>query len=188
MANALRGQLLIASRKLRDPNFFKTVVLMVEHGDHGAMGLVINRPSSVTVTDALAGHFEFPDSREVVYIGGPVEPAALFLLHDSQEMDVGEPPIVPGVFVGSSGTAFEHVIRSVADGTRGIRYRVVCGCAGWAPGQLEGEIGRGDWLLAPASAEFAFPENPYVLWNELMQQQSQRKPIVRRTTDHPEWN
>ena len=92
---------MIAAKRLRDPNFYKTVVLMVEHGADGAMGLVINRPSSVTFAHALSEHFKLPETDDLVYVGGPVEPSALFILHNSAELDRKESPLIPGVFVGS---------------------------------------------------------------------------------------
>src|SRR5262245_49962798 len=108
-----RGQLLIASPRLRDPelNFYKSVVLIAEHGDHGAMGLVINRPSSVLVSHALSKHFELDDNGELVYVGGPVEPLALFILHNADDLAETERPIVPGLHIGNSGEVFEEVLR-----------------------------------------------------------------------------
>ena len=188
MPASFRGQFLIAARRLRDPNFFKTVVLMVEHGPQGAMGLVLNRPSPVTVAQALAGHFDLPANDNLVYVGGPVEPSALFILHNSAEVDASERPVVPGLFCGSSGAVFEHVVTSHAAGSTSISYRVICGCAGWAPGQLEGEISRGDWLLSPATLERSFCEDPYTLWENLLKELANQKPLAPRANDHPEWN
>ena len=85
MVKNLRGSYLIAGRHLKDPNFFRTVVLIVEHNETGSMGLVLNRPTDVEVRNALAGHFELPEADYPVYYGGPVEPNALFLLHDAAE-------------------------------------------------------------------------------------------------------
>ena len=80
MPDSLRGQFLIAGKNLRDPNFYQSVVLIVEHGDGGAMGVVVNRPSGVTVTQALQKHFELPETGEMVYVGGPVERNALWIV------------------------------------------------------------------------------------------------------------
>ena len=96
MFESLRGHFLIAGCELRDPNFFKAVVLIVEHTEEGAMGLVINRPSSLSVSNALAGHFDIPETGETVYCGGPVEPDAFFVLHNVVEHSGGECPVAGG--------------------------------------------------------------------------------------------
>lgn len=188
MPNSYRGQFLLAARKLRDSNFFKSVVLMVEHGRDGAMGLIVNHPSSVSVRQALSEHFELPDSEDLVHVGGPVEPSALFVIHNSQELDTTEKPVVPGVYVGSSAAAFENVVRAATAGDDVLKYRVICGCAGWAPGQLEGEILRGDWHLVPATCETVFCESPYGLWDELMRQVAVSHRVVPEGPKNAEWN
>src|SRR5689334_1404863 len=100
MANSYRGQFLIAAPQLRDPNFYKTVVLIAEHGEQGAMGLVINRPSSVLVSNALSKHFDVCDNGDLVFVGGPVEPLALFMIHSAEDLAANEQPIVPGMYIG----------------------------------------------------------------------------------------
>lgn len=189
MSNSLRGQFLIAGCRLRDPNFFRTVVLIVEHGPDGAMGLVINRPMSVTVAQALTGHLELPGKKsELVYSGGPVEPAALFVVHDSECVDPDEPPVVPGVYMGSSAEVFERIVCCEAQSDEGLHYRVYCGCAGWGPGQLEGELARSDWLVLPAAASYVFHGDPYAVWDELLAQSYQARRLLPVSCEHPEWN
>ena len=175
MAKNLRGQYLIAGRHLRDPNFFRTVVLLVEHGENGAMGLVLNRPTGTEVREALAGHFELPEAKAPVFFGGPVEPKALFLLHDALENSDGEPPVVPGLFVGANADVFERVVTTAS--TTGTRYKVFSGCAGWGPGQLEGELGRGDWHVRPADAEAVFHDDPYGQWERFIADIAGRHPL-----------
>ena len=115
MSDSLRGQFLIAGYRLRDSNFFKTAVLIVEHNAQGAMGVIVNRPSDETVTETLAGHFDLPETGDVVYQGGPVEPAALFIVHDGGIDQPDEPEIVPGIFVASSAETFERIVRGAAE-------------------------------------------------------------------------
>ena len=123
MPESLRGHFLIAGPRLRDPNFFKTAVLIIEHSDEGAMGLVVNRPSSVTVANALAGHFDLPQTEDYVFVGGPVDPNALFIIHNAAELSGGELPIAPGVFVGTNSDVFSEVIER---GLCSARSRVHC--------------------------------------------------------------
>ena len=110
MPATIRGHFLVAGPRLRDPNFFKSVVLVVEHNEEGAMGLVVNRPSAVSVVSALAGHFDLPCASGFVYQGGPVEQTALFILHNSQLLDPDETPIIPDLFIGSCADVFEQVV------------------------------------------------------------------------------
>ncbi|WP_010582852.1 YqgE/AlgH family protein [Schlesneria paludicola] len=170
MSESLRGQFLIAAKRLRDGNFYKAVVLLLEHSDQGAMGLVINRPSSIRVSHALAGHFNLPDTDDVVFGGGPVEPSALVILHDDANFEDEGPSVVPGLFVGGSPSAFESVIREAADSDHlKHSFRVLSGYAGWGAGQLESEIDRGDWLLHPADRELVFHQDPYAIYEVALQ-------------------
>ena len=184
----IKGQFLFAGKQLRDPNFFRSVVLMVEHGESGSMGLVVNRPSNVSVARALSEHFDLPDSDQLVYVGGPVEPAALFVLHGAGEFEQDASDVVPGIYVGSSPDVFERVIEQVAGGSDKLAFRVYAGCAGWAPGQLEEELDRGDWHLLPAEAPEILPPDPYTLWDELVERIHETNRTIPPTPGNPEWN
>ena len=186
--NSITGQFLIACKQLRDPNFFHAVVLMVEHGESGSMGLVINRPSNVSVARALSEHFDLPESDQLVYVGGPVEPAALFVLHTAGEFEDDASNVVPGIYVGSSPDVFERVIEHVAGGNNDLAFRVFAGCAGWAPGQLEDELARGDWYLLPAEAAEILPPDPYALWDDLVERIRSTNRTVPPTPGNPNWN
>jgi putative transcriptional regulator len=178
MSDSLRGQFLIAGRNLHDPNFLKTVVLIVEHGEGGAMGVVVNRPSGITVSDALKKHFSLPETGEMVYIGGPVERNSLFILHNAADIDESETPVIDGIFVGSSPETFENIVRRAADGDEDIKFRVYFGCAGWGPTQLEGEMARADWMLCTATNDFVFHADPYELWDRLVSNWDKSHPPV----------
>lgn len=170
MADSLKGHFLIAAKRLRDDNFYKSVVLLLEHGEHGAMGLVVNRPSSIKVCHALSGHFDLPETEDVVYGGGPVEPAALVIIHDDSQFEDEGPSVLPGIFVGGSPDAFERVICEAADSDNlKHSFRVLSGYSGWGAGQLENEISRGDWLIHPACRELVFFDDPYSLYDVLLQ-------------------
>lgn len=188
MAESLRGHILIASVGLRDPNFFKTVVLMVEHGDKGAMGLVVNRPSKVSVQQALEKHFALPETDECVHIGGPVEQNALFILHNLAQFDGGEEPLLPGLFVGHSAEVFHDVVEKVAEGQLSVHFRVFAGCAGWAPDQLEGELARGDWHVRPASGDIIFQADPYSLWDSQFRKVREEHRLFPDLSGNPELN
>ena len=188
MACSFRGQLLIAAPHLKDPNFYKSVVLIVEHGDQGAMGLVINRPSSVLVSHALSKHFELPDTGDLVFCGGPVEPLALFVLHNSEDLGGSDPSVISGLYIGSSGEVFEEVVRRGAESLPDLKFRVFSGCAGWAPEQLEGEIQRGDWYLHPACRETIYHEDPYLIYDLMLQKVHEAHRLLPDASGNPQWN
>ena len=169
---------MIAGRNLRDPNFFQSVVLIVEHGEGGAMGVVVNRPSGVTVTQALQKHFELPETGEMVYVGGPVERNALFILHNVDDLNNSESSVLDGLFVGNSPDTFESIVHRAADGDSDLRFRVYFGCAGWGPEQLEGELARNDWQVFPASVDFVFHADPYDAWNVLRAEWNKANPLL----------
>jgi putative transcriptional regulator len=188
MSQSLRGHFLVAGCRLRDPNFFKTAVLIVEHGPDGAMGLVINRPLSVTVAQALTGHLDMPKNSDLVYCGGPVEPAALFVVHNSPDLDPDESPVIPGLYMGSSPEVFESIVCDGCSQAQKLEYRVYCGCAGWGPGQLDGELARGDWLTLPADPRYVFHPDPYAVWDDLLARSFRSRRVVPVSCEHPEWN
>ncbi len=188
MPTSLRAHFLMAVKGLRDPNFFKSVVLMVEDGENGSMGLVLNRPSNLRVREVLEGHFDLPDVGDLVYSGGPVDPTALFILHNAGDADPGERELLPGLFVGSSATAFQDLVQRIADGDYSFRFRVFRGCAGWAPRQLQGELARGDWLTVPATAEHVLDDEPYDLWERLVAIAGRKSGVVPAIDGNPEMN
>lgn len=188
MPTSLRAHFLMAVKRLRDPNFYKSVVLIVEDGENGSMGLVLNRPSDLKVKRVLEGHFDLPECEELVYTGGPVEPTALFILHNAGDLDPLERPLLPGVYVGSTADAFRDVVQRIADGDDSLKFRVFRGCAGWAPQQLEGELARGDWLTVPASAEFILNDQPYDLWERLVAIAGRESGIIPSVDGNPEMN
>ena len=157
---SLRGQLLLAGTALEDPNFRRTVVLVGEHGDEGAMGIVLNRPSAVLVDDAVPVISSFAGPDQAVYLGGPVQPQAVVVLADFAD------PAKANLVVESVGF-LPGEIDDVGKLGDLRRVRVFAGYAGWAPGQLEGEVSRGDWHVLRADAKTIFEKNPAKLWQEL---------------------
>ena len=189
MTESLRGHFLIAAKPLRDDNFHKTVVLMLEHGANGSMGLVVNRPSSIRVSHALSGYFNLPETEDVVFCGGPVEPSALVIIHDDINFKDDGPSVLPGLFVGGSPEAFERVIcEAASNGSLTHCFRVLSGYAGWGPDQLESEIDRGDWHIHPACREMVFLEDPYEIYDELMKKFYEANHILAQRVENPQVN
>lgn len=160
--DSLRGHLLIAAPDLLDPNFRRTVVLVGEHGDEGAMGLVLNRPSPVTVADAVPPLAGLVDDGDVVHVGGPVQPQALVVLGDF--IDARD---AAAIVVGSIGFLPGEI--DDADDVGNLnRARVFAGYAGWGPGQLEEEIAESSWIVEPALPEDVLTDDPGGLWSTVL--------------------
>jgi len=191
MSESLRGHFLIAAKHLRDSNFFKAVVLMLEHNEDGAMGVVINHPMDVSVSSALSKHFEESKAGQSLLAGGPVEENALLILHNSLDYDQEHDPVVPGVFVGTSPDVFEKVVESSLQdeaASSEFQFRIYAGYSGWGEGQLEHEMNRGDWFSIPASAKLIFDQTPYAVWEAATKQFYERKRIFPNQPTNPEWN
>lgn len=155
------GQLLIASRRLVDPNFVRTVLLIVQQDESGVIGLILNRPLDVTVADACDPSAEEAASvQEKLYQGGPC-PGPLMVLH--ADAAVGGTEIVAGVRF----TAERERIQCLMRGGNGGPVRYYAGYAGWSPSQLEDEIEEGAWLLSPASADVVFNDAHASQWSAL---------------------
>ena len=189
MLKSLKGHFLVASRKLNDLNFYRSVVLIVDHNEQGATGLIVNRPSSFSVTNALSKYFDLPKLEDMVFMGGPVEPNGMFALHNASDLEKAQEPIVPGLFMGSSPEVFEQVIWRISEGDPHLDFRIFFGCAGWAPMQLESEINRMDWLYTRATAEDLFEIDAYEIWDALLKRaMAEKRFLPQEETAHPEWN
>jgi putative transcriptional regulator len=159
---SLRGQLLIASPALVDPNFARTVVLVAEHSEEGAMGLVLNRPSDVPVADAVGHLAGLVEEGAAVFLGGPVQQEAVVALAEVDDPDALAVPALAGVgFLPGDANPDE-----LAESTH--RVRVYAGYAGWGAGQLESELGESAWFVEPARPDDVFSREPERLWSEVL--------------------
>ena len=179
--DSLRGKLLIASPALEDPNFDRTVVLITEHGEEGAMGIVLNRPSESEVA-AVIPELEAIAGEEPIFVGGPVQPEALVVLGEFSDPNAAAWIVVAGVGLVSAQTDLEELPDSVRRG------RVYAGFSGWGPGQLEDEIDEEAWIVeAPMPAEL-FPEDPDTLWSDVLDRMGGEYAIVARMPEDPSLN
>lgn len=153
------GDLLIATPQLLDPNFHRTVILVLEHTEDGTLGVVLNRPSEFEPLDELPEWLPLLAPPSVVFVGGPVQPDAAVGLAEN---------------VGSQLGGAELVDLSAAPGSLASRVRVFAGYAGWGPGQLSDEIGEGAWVVVEAQAGDVFSEEAEELWQEILARQPGR--------------
>ena len=160
-----KGKFLVASRRLLDPNFKETVVLLVDYGLDGAMGLVINRPSAVKLATVFPDIKELKERKDTIYVGGPVAVNQMLMLIKSSRLPEGSQEITRDVYISSSWKVLERLITGTANDEK---FRLFAGYAGWAPNQLDHERSRGDWYILKADAEAVFTQNPSELWPEMI--------------------
>lgn len=154
--DSLKNQLLIAMPSLEDPNFSRTVTYICEHGEHGAMGIVLNRPTDLRLNDILQ-HMEIEGGlgvagEQIVYLGGPVEEERGFVLHTHT------PPWDSTLAIDEhiSITTSRDILEAMAKGDGPSQTLVALGYAGWGAGQLEREIQENAWLSCPAEQAILF--------------------------------
>jgi putative transcriptional regulator len=157
----LAPALLLAMPQLADPNFRHTVVLLCEHSDDGAWGLVLNRPTGeraaavVEFSPALTG-----DSGIEVWTGGPVEPQRGCLVLPEEPIGSESFEVSPGVYIAVSA----ELLRTLVEGPHVERARLMMGYAGWGPGQLDREIRESSWLISDVPVNIVFETRPAEMW------------------------
>jgi len=191
----LGGHFLVSDVDLADPNFQRAVILMIDHDEEGAFGLVVNRPSPFTLGEVVEGLEDTPASSIPVYVGGPVQQNALFVLHerspeDERGDDDEEQPV--------QGVAFAPATRPLLDWLRSewgglpeddrpaVRFYV--GYSGWASGQLEGELEEDAWVVLRATREIVFHPDPREAWAEALARTGPLYQIILQTGFKPSMN
>jgi putative transcriptional regulator len=159
--NSLKSHLLVASPSLLTPFFSRTVILMLQHTEEGAMGVVLNRPTEATITDiseqVLQEHFE---SDKPIHLGGPV-PGPLMAIHTLEGL--ADQEIFAGVYTSIEASKVQQLIREQAEPSL-----IVANYAGWGPGQLEGEIEEDSWLSCLATQDHVFWAAGQDLWTAVV--------------------
>lgn len=167
-AGGLTGQLLVATSELKDPRFVRTVIYMVHHDPGGAMGLVVNRPLGDTTLAQLLEELGLGGNGVQggirLYYGGPVELRRGFVLHTADYVSQSTRVVAGGIAV----TVGTEILRALGTGSGPRRSLVALGYAGWAPGQLEGEIAAGAWVVVPADEGLVFDQNHEKKWERAM--------------------
>lgn len=159
------GKLLVASRDLADPNFAQTVVLLVRYDANGVVGLVLNRRTELPLSRALEGLKAAKDRSDRVYLGGPVERAAVLGLLQSKARPEGAEHVIGGTYLIVSKPLFEQTISARPDPGA---FRVYLGYAGWTKAQLQMEVALGAWFVFPADSQTVFSSDPDSLWPQMI--------------------
>jgi putative transcriptional regulator len=169
MDPSFRGRLLVATPPLADPNFDRSVVLLLEHSEQGAIGIVLNRPTGTTLSEALPDWQPLCCEPAVAFTGGPVAPESVIAL--ARGAGNGDPGWVHvfddlgTIDVGRDPSAVGAELHAV---------RIFVGYAGWGPGQLESEIAAGGWFVVPSRTDDAFTPEPAELWRAVLRRQRGR--------------
>ena len=172
---SLRGQLLISSGGLYDPNFRHTVVLIGEHNADGALGVVLNRALNVTVEQAIPTLSEMVPPGAPLFQGGPVRPESPVLL-----AELADPELVDLLVFESVGFLVGDVSQDLLPSV--LRARVFAGYSGWGPGQLEAEMAGDSWIIEPAGVDDVFTDAPELLWSRVLERKG---PEYRRLSRMP---
>jgi putative transcriptional regulator len=180
---SLKGHFLVAAPTLKDPNFTRAVVLMLRHDEDGALGVVINRSSEVTVRQACeqVTGTDF-DIEGNLFQGGPCE-AILMALHSDPFVDTGDEPVLPDLYFSTDKDALEHLLRDPSE-----NLKFIVGYSGWQAGQLEQELKTGSWIITPATIARVFgPQEK--LWTRLFTESNLSKWVdPSRIPDDPSVN
>jgi putative transcriptional regulator len=173
------GKLLVASRDLHDPNFAKTVILLVHRDDQGVVGLILNRRTDVALSRVLEGYQGAKDRSDPAYLGGPVEVPAIFALLQSPAKVEGAERIFSGVYLISAKPLFEQTLAARPDPKV---FHVYLGYAGWTNDQLRAEVQLGAWFVFPADTAAVFNSDPASLWLQMI-----RKTELKLARSEPAW-
>ena len=180
---SLRGKLLLAGPTLKDPNFDRTVVLITEHSDEGAMGLVLNRPSEAPVDEAVPDLSWVVEPEDIVFLGGPVAPSGVIVLAEWSDP-------APAVVLVDDDLGF--VPGDVEDQdalTAAIRRaHVYAGHAGWGPGQLEAELAEEGWIVETPRREELFSAEPEALWSTVLRRMGREFALLSTMPPDPSLN
>jgi putative transcriptional regulator len=173
MAESLRGKLILASPVLRDPNFARAVVLIAEHTDDGAMGLVLNRPAAASVGEAVPDLSWLAGDDDPVYVGGPVAETAVIVLAEFDRPELAGALVEDDLgFIGADADDADRLDGAIR------RARVFAGHAGWGPGQLEDELGEEAWIVEAPLREEIFTVEPEDLWATVLRRKGNRYALL----------
>ena len=166
-----KGVFLVADPRLIDPNFSKTVVLVIHHGSDGTMGVIINRPTSTRLAGLLPEIKELKERPDVLYIGGPVLHEVLLLLLRSQASLQSADQVLDQVYFSQS---FDMLAALLKENRPKDAFHVFAGYAGWAAGQLQAEFDRGDWRIIQGDPDTIFIKDPAAIWSEMIRRSSEQ--------------
>jgi putative transcriptional regulator len=193
----MKGQLLLDSGQLAGSFFQRTVVLICEHNVEGAFGLILNRATGNKVGDVIVADLPNALKDSELFLGGPVQPAALSFLHSDKFIPDPStfPKLVPGESDGivfpnlSLGHSLDELVEIGESFSTAKKVKMFAGYAGWSPGQLEDELKRKSWITYPASLELVFETAPSDLWRKILKAKGGWKnKLLSQMPENLSWN
>lgn len=170
------GLLLVAKPSLADPNFARTVVLVTQTEEASTVGVILNRPTGLKLSQFLSGELPTQNYKEPIYLGGPVMRQVLVSLFRSQEAPKAAAfHVLKDLYLTMHPDNIASLLANPA-----ARYRLYAGFAGWQPRQLESELVRNSWHILPADEATVFRASPEGLWEELLERAMRLGPRVSR--------
>ena len=160
-----KGVLLVASPSLDDPHFHQAVVLVVEHGPEGTIGLILNRSTNVLLSKALPDIAALKGTNHRLFGGGPVEPTRFLLLFRLKEPPADARSVFDGVYLGRTPKVLESIITQAKPTET---FRAFTGFAAWVPRQLEAEMRLGAWAILQPDSSSIFDKDPATLWSDCL--------------------
>lgn len=179
---SLRGKFLIASPALADPNFARAVVLIAEHTDDGAMGLILNRPTDAVVAEAVEELAGVVEPGETVFVGGPVQEQSVMVLAEFDDPAQAAALVIEDIGFLPADAEFA----ALSGRTR--RARVFAGHSGWGPGQLDDELEEGAWIVGDPRADDVFSDAPDELWARVLARKGGAYALLAKMPADPSLN
>ena len=171
-----KGVFLVARKGMLDPRFRRSVVLLVTHGPGGTLGVIVNRGTDVALEDVLP-QIEKPGRKARLYYGGPVALDTLMFLIRSEEPPEQTTHVMGDVYFGGDKATLENLLEEERDSHE---LRLFVGHSGWAPGQLDSELDRGDWRLFRANAFTVFEKRLDSIWSDFMEPPKSEREVATR--------
>lgn len=178
-----KGVLLLAAPFMQDPNFKRSVVLLTEHSESGSVGFIVNKPTILTLNEALK---DFPPFEAKVFVGGPVQPETLHFIHRSPKLKQETMPIGPGIWWG--GNYEELKFLAEAGEIKPEEVRFFLGYSGWSENQLAEEIKKKSWILSNSKPDFTFTTDTESLWKEVLNSMGKKFGRIANYPESPELN
>ena len=178
-----KGKILISEPFLQDLNFKRSIVLLAEHNEEGTVGFILNKPTQVKLNQLLE---DFPDFNAPVYFGGPVQINTLQFIHRAGDIIEGTTEIADGLYWGGSFEVLKILIETNRVSPSDFRFFI--GYSGWNPGQLDEEMKISSWIVASASLDNLFSDEPDKLWGDILKKMGKKFAILASFPEDPSVN